>query len=77
MFYGCGDIMVELRRVFGGVDAAVEFCLNFEVGYHICRILVRKLTRKIFFAIAKQILSCVDVRKKSFLAIFGGEEVYL
>ncbi len=56
---------------------AVEFHQNFEVGYHIRRILVRKLIWKIFFAIPKKFLSCIDVRKTSFLAIFGGEEVYL
>jgi hypothetical protein len=62
---------------FGGVEDAFEICQIFEVGYHIRRILVCKLTQKIFFAVTKKILSCGGVRKKSFLAFFGGEELSL
>ncbi len=59
------------------MEAAVEICQIFEVAYHIHRILVRKLTRKIFFAITKKILSFQWCQKKSILAFFGGEELSL
>jgi hypothetical protein len=58
------------------VEAAVEVCQIFKVGYHIRRILVHKLTR-FFFCNYKKDSFFPVVLKKSFLAFFGGEELSL
>jgi hypothetical protein len=62
IFYGCEDIMVELRRVLGAWTLQLSFAEILKLDITYIGFWYVNLHKRSFFAIAKKILSRIDVR---------------